>query len=65
MYKILKSFLGSQDGVTNTSFEAGTTVELSDYLVSCSDPSWIQKVVPQEIQNKAIATSGQTKKGSK
>ena len=65
MYKILKTFLGSQDGVTNTRFEAGSTVELSDYLVSCADPSFIQEVTQHEIQNKAISTSGQTKKGRK
>ena len=65
MYKILKTFLGSQDGVTNTCFEAGSTVELSDYLVSCADPTCIQKVVPQEIKNKAISSSGENKKGKK
>ena len=64
MYKILKSFKGSQNGTVNTDFAAGETVELSDYLVSCVDHKWIERVIEKEqtIENKAIITDGKSKK---
>lgn len=68
MHKILKDFIGSQNGTVNTQFNKGETVELSDYLVSCVNPSWVQKVEKekpskqQPIENKAIITSGKQKK---
>jgi len=68
MYKILKSFKGSQSGAVTTQFNAGDEVELSDYLLSCIDKTWIEKVTEKpalNIENKAILTSGKSKKGSK
>jgi hypothetical protein len=56
LYEILKDFQGSQDGTHSEWFYAGTRRELSGYLVSCVDPSWIKRVV--EIDNKAIETDG-------
>jgi hypothetical protein len=54
-YKILKDFPGSQDGTKSEWFHAGTVVDLSDYLVSCVDKSWIKAV---EVDNKAVITDG-------
>lgn len=54
IYRIVKSFKGSQDGRFCDSFEAGTEADLSDYLVSAVDKSWIAPM----IENKAIATEG-------
>jgi hypothetical protein len=54
IYRILKSFKGSQDGRFCDSFEAGTDADLSDYLVDAVDKSWIALV----IENKAITTEG-------
>ena len=69
MYKILKSFVGSQAGTANTNFTAGETVELSDYLVSCVNPKWIEKAVDEKpeikVTNKAIVTTGKAKKGAR
>lgn len=67
--KILKDFPGSQDGLTVTQFKAGEVVEISDYLMSCIDKSWVSVVKnpfdntedQPEISNKAIVTEG--KKG--
>jgi len=65
--EILKDFPGSQDGVTTTQFYAGQIVELSDYLMSCIDKSWVRvtsdKPKQKEISNKAIITDGE--KGGK
>ena len=63
-YDILKDFKGSQTGSTTEDFKAGTQADLSDYLASCVDPSWIRPagaVAPAptvEIDNKAITTDG-------
>lgn len=53
-YRIIKSFKGSQDGVTVVLFEAGTEVEISDYLA----PHVSQWAVPvdDEVENKAVIT---------
>ncbi len=61
-YRILKSFRGSQDGTRTESFEAGEDRELSDYLVSCVDPSWISRRGP-EIENKAVTSDGTGRRG--
>jgi len=63
--EILKDFPGSQDGLKVTHFKAGETVEISDYLMSCIDKSWVRvlKKAGPEISNKAIITQG--KKGGK
>lgn len=71
MYKILKSFKGSQNGSVTTQFNAGESVEISDYLLSCIPSEWVEKIVEKqdtpipEVQNKAIKTTGKSKKGSK
>ena len=66
MYKVLKSFAGSQNGTVTTQFNKGEVVELSDYLLSCVDPDWVEKVAdkqePKVIENKAIITDGKPKK---
>ena len=67
-YKILKSFPGSQNGTVTTPFKKGEIVELSDYLVSCANPEWIEKVEEKKepvIENKAIITNGKPKKRNK
>lgn len=64
LYNILKDFKGSQDGRFCESFKAGTQAELSEYLVSCVEPSWIspatevKAVDNDEINNKAVSTTG-------
>lgn len=69
MYKILKSFAGSQNGTVTTQFNKGETVELSDYLVSCIPDDWVEKVgekkVEIEVENKAIITKGKPGKRNK
>lgn len=57
-YRILKSFMGSQDGRFAKQFEAGSEAELSDYLVSAVDPSWIAPCGGMQIENKAVITEG-------
>ena len=68
--EILKDFPGSQDGLKVTHFKAGEVVNISDYLMSCIDKSWVRVIgKPEdreeqpEISNKAIITQG--KKGGK
>jgi hypothetical protein len=70
--KILKDFSGAQDGVLVTHFSAGTIAEVSEYLFSCIDKSWVQVVEPVvvpvvdvlgvEIKNKAIVSDGKARK---
>lgn len=65
-YKILKEFLGSQDGRFTDRFEAGTEAELSNSLASVAvAQGWalpvgavVEPVVEPvvEIENKAIIT---------
>jgi hypothetical protein len=58
-YRILKDFMGSQDGRFSEAFSAGSQADLSDYLVSCVPPEWIRAVSPAPaIDNKAIITDG-------
>ena len=72
-YKILKEFKGSQDGTTSELFEAGTTRELSDWLVASVDPSCIELAPDDEaaaaeaaaVDNKAITTDGSKPAGKK
>lgn len=70
--KILKSFVGSQDGLVNTDFPEGEEALLSDYLMGCIDKSWVEEIGEKEsasedqdpeLSNKAIITEG--KKGGK
>lgn len=39
-YRILKDFIGSQDGRFSEQFKAGTVADLSEYLAAAIDPSW-------------------------
>lgn len=57
-YKILKTFNGSQDGVHTERFEAGTEVELTDYLAECAPKGSIEPVRDPKIQNNAVTSSG-------
>jgi hypothetical protein len=77
--KILKSFVGSQDGLANSDFTEGEEALLSDYLMGCIDKSWVEEIGEVEnasedqdepyrdheadLSNKAIITEG--KKGGK
>lgn len=70
--KILKDFNGSQDGTVTVQFTAGTTVEMSEYLMGCADKSWFEPAdeswfepadetppaIMPVIDNKAIASDG-------
>jgi len=61
LYKIKRTFPGSQDGRTTETFEAGTERELSDYLAAAADPSWIERcdlAGGPLIENKAVVTEG-------
>lgn len=59
LYEILKDFPGSQDGTKTEQFKAGTTVDLSDYLVSCIDPTWVRPPREKvELANKAVVSDG-------
>ena len=51
LYKILKTFPGSQDGVKTETFEEGSECELSDYLVSCVDPEFIELIESDEEES--------------
>ena len=62
--KILKDFMGSQDGLISEKFEEGTVRDISDYLYACIDKSWVAKVTPDPvIENKAIISEGKSRKG--
>ena len=61
LYRIKRTFPGSQDGRTTETFEAGTERELSDYLAAAADPSWIERcdlAGGPLIKNKAVTSSG-------
>jgi hypothetical protein len=62
MFKILRDFTGSQDGVTTEQFKAGTEVEISEHLAP-HIREWAVPVV--EIENKAVITDGAQRRKTK
>ena len=58
--EILQTFKGSQDGRFTETFEAGTTADLSEYLMSCAPRGTFKRVAvdtPSVPENKATITS--------
>jgi len=53
--EILESFKGSQDGRFTESFEAGTTAELSEYLMANAPKGSFRRVAV--VENKATITT--------
>lgn len=57
-FRVLRTFLGSQDGGTVTRFEAGSVVEISEHLA----PHIAEWAVPADesraLENKAVITDG-------
>ena len=47
--QILETFKGSQDGRYTQTFEAGTTVEVSEYLISCAPKGALRCVSEDQI----------------
>ena len=62
LYKILKTFPGSQDGRKTETFEQGTERELTPYLVASVNPAWVQKVAANKDDSNK---KGDGKSGSK
>ena len=62
--EILQTFKGSQDGRFTETFEAGTTADLSEYLMACAPRGSFKRVVdaPAVPENKAIITAGKRAK---
>ena len=57
--EILETFKGSQDGRFTQTFEAGTTVEVSEYLIACAPNGALRRVgeVALVVENKATITT--------
>lgn len=62
-YKIVKTFRGSNDGITVALFEEGTTAFVSDDLASAMDDHLKPIVEPVVVENKATITT--TSRGKK
>jgi hypothetical protein len=62
--EILQSFKGSQDGRFAEMFEAGTTADLSDYLMACAPKGSFRRVADASpvVENKATITTGKRDK---
>jgi len=60
--EILQTFKGSQDGRFTETFEAGTTADLSEYLMSCAPKGSFKRVAADAPENKAIITTGKRAK---
>jgi len=63
--EILQTFKGSQDGRFTETFEAGTTADLSEYLMACAPRGSFKRVTadtPTVPENKAIITTGKRAK---
>lgn len=59
---ILESFKGSQDGRFTTQFNAGETVDLSEYLMQYAPKGSFQRIDQPVVENKAtITTRSRTK----
>lgn len=57
--EILQSFKGSQDGRFAETFTAGTTADLSDYLMACAPKGSFRCVAAAPVvENKATITTG-------
>lgn len=56
--EILETFKGSQDGRFTETFEAGTTAEISEYLIACA-PKGALKIAGEDpvVENKATITT--------
>lgn len=65
IHQILKNFKGSQDGRFTESFEAGTHVDLSDYLAEIVVREGWAMPVGTAIENKAIVTDGAHRRSKK
>lgn len=55
--EILETFKGSQDGRFTETFEAGTTVEISDYLMACAPKGALRSAEAPVVENKATITT--------
>jgi len=62
--EILETFKGSQDGRFTTTFHAGTTVEVSEYLIACAPKGALRRVgeAAPVVENKATITATSRKK---
>ena len=57
--EILETFKGSQDGRYTTTFHAGTTVEVSEYLIPLAPKGALRRVgeAAPVVENKATITT--------
>lgn len=62
--KIIKTFKGSQDGRHSETFEAGTEVELSEYLMACAPKGHVALVEPPADEPPADAGGKRKNKGN-
>lgn len=60
--EILETFKGSQDGRFTETFEAGTTVDVSEYLIALA-PKGALRRIGEVVENKATITT--TSRGKK